>query len=343
MMKKETVVSVFPYNGTQYLNGVAFDPAKNKGIEATIFAALKRYGKKKHVSINTYDVVGKQADVYVYFDMPYPWNLRVWREIIAHTSKNVLICNESSLIIPFNYWKILHRFFVKVYTWYEPFIDNKKYFRIRLPKSSVGTERKPLPFQKKKFLAIINKNTLPFAPFRLLWSFGKELYSDRIQAVEFFEKVLPSEFYFFGRGWNKPKKYNISERLFGFRYYPSYKGEVDDKQKLLSTFKFSICFENLTDVDGYVTEKIVDCLKAKCVPIYWGASDITKYIPKDCFIDYRQFGSYNKLLAYLLSIDKRTYDRYVRNIEALISDKTFRKQWFEDGFAEFFYKDIIRL
>jgi hypothetical protein len=190
---------------------------------------------------------------------------------------------------------------------------------------------------------MINKNTLPFFPFRLMNSFGRELYSERIKAIEYFERAIPHAFDLFGRGWNKPKKYNISERVFGYKKYKSYKGEIENKIESLSHYKYSICFENLTDVNGYITEKIVDCLKARCVPIYWGASDIGKYIPQNCFIDYRKYGSYEKLLEYLLSVDENAYNAYIRNIEKLLADKKFINLWFEDGFARFFLEDILEI
>lgn len=44
----------------------------------------------------------------------------------------------------------------------------------------------------------------------------------------------------------------------------------DNKDKYLTQFMFNICPEN-TNAYGYVTEKLFECLKAGCVPIYWGS------------------------------------------------------------------------
>lgn len=343
-MLHEKLISIFPYNGGQYLKNIAFDPKRNKGIEATIFAALKENLNRRNIEIATYDATGhKKPFKFVYFDMPYPWDFKAWKVVIKNRKKNILICNESSLIIPFNYWKILHFFFAKVYTWYEPFIDNKKYRRILLPKSSYGIDTKPKRFKDKKFLVIVNKNVGPFLPFKIIKSFGKELYSERLKSIDFFEKKIPERFSLYGRGWNKPKKHSLSERLLGFRKYKTYKGEVDNKIELISNYKFSICFENLTDVNGYITEKIFDCLKAKCVPVYWGATDIEKYIPKNCFIDFRDFKNYSELLKFLDSVTEKEYNKYIENIEVLLSDKKFVNTWFEDQFASFFYKEVLEM
>ena len=337
-------VSIFPYNGNAYLRNSLFDRGKNKGVEATIFAKLKKFLKERNIDINTYDIATKMDPYrYVYFDMPYPWNIRAWKKIILHRKKNILISNESALIIPFNYWKILHFFFSKVYTWYGPLVDGKKYRRIKLPKSSFGINTKPKKFKDKKFLVIVNKNVGPFLPFNIIKSFGKELYSERMKSIDFFEKIIPDRFSLYGRGWNKAKKYSLTEKIFGFEKYKTYKGEVDDKIELISNFKYSICFENLTDVNGYVTEKIFDCLKARCVPIYYGATDIEKYIPKNCFIDFREFRNYEKLLKFLDSLDEKEYNKYIENIEKLLSNKKFINTWFEDQFAKFFLENILEI
>lgn len=342
-MHEEKFVSIFPYNGKQYLQNIAFDPEKNNGVEKSIFFSLKKYLKERNININTYDIPTKKIPYrYVYFDLPYPWNFSAWKLILFNRKKNILICNESSLIIPFNYWKILHVFFTKVYTWHDKLVDNKKYFKILLPKSSTGVQTKLKKFEEKEFLILINKNTLPLFPFQLISSFGRELYSERIKSMAFFEKAIPDKFFIYGRGWNKPKKYNLTERIFGFKKYSNYKGEVNDKIKMLSNFKYCLCFENV-EAEGYITEKIFDCFKAKCVPIYWGAPDIEKYIPKDCFIDFRDFGDYGKLLTYLTSINESLYNNYIKNIEELLSNKKFIDLWFEGGFAKFFLEDILEM
>lgn len=344
-MLKKKFISIFPYNNHDaYLHNVVFDIQKNKGREVLIFVKLKNYLRERNIYLNTYDIATNSTPYkYVYFDIPYPWNLGMWKRIISNKKKNILLCNESALVNPFNYMNVLHIFFEKVYTWNDELVDNKKYFKIRWPKSSDQMNFKSKKFKKKKLLILINANKLPFYPFKLLSSFGRELYSERIKAIEFFERTIPEKFYLYGTGWNKPKKYNLTELIFNHKQYSTYKGEINNKIKLLSNFKYCICFENLTDVNGYITEKIIDCFKAKCVPIYWGANDVKKYIPKDCFVDFRDFNDFGKLLNYLTSIDENTYNNYIKNIQKLLSNKRFIDMWFEEGFAKFFLKDILEI
>ena len=247
------------------------------------------------------------------------------------------------MILPINYMKFFHNFFSKIYTWNDQLVDKKKYFKILLPKSIYKSKIRSKKFKNKKFLVLINSNKSLFYPVKLIKSFGRELYSERIKAIEFFEKNIPDRFYLYGVGWNIPKRYNFKELILGSKKYKTYKGTIDNKLELLSGFKYCLCFENLTDTKGFITEKIFDCFKAKCIPIYWGASDIEKYIPKNCFIDFRDFKDYDKLVDYLDLINETTYNRYIKNIEKLLSNKKFINTWFEEGFAHFFLENILEI
>lgn len=345
-MKIQEIVSIFPYNLPANLQNSIFDSRKNKRVDLIIFATLKKYLKEKNALLNTIDIPTKHPPhKYIYFDLPYPFfsNLKIWKLILINRDKNILICNEPPTVVPLDYWKIFHLFFSKIYTWNDDLVDNKKYFKIHLPQYSLGWNTPQKPFKKKKFLVLVNSNKSAFLPFKILSSFGRELYSERIKAIEFFEKRAPDLFSLYGRGWNLPKKYNLTELLLGYKKYTTYKGEVIDKMKLLSNFKYCICFENLTEVNGYITEKIFDCFKAKCIPIYWGASNIEKYVPKKCFIDFRDFNDYEKLLKFLASIDETKYNQYIKNINKLLSDKKFFDTWFEKGFAKFLLKNILEI
>lgn len=342
---KPKYVSVYPNNNKLALKNKIFTRQKNKGVEFTSYKDLRNYLSKKNILINTYDIKKGANFKNIHFDIPYPLpsNFYIWKIMLTQRKENVLICTEPPIVNPFNYMKVFSIFFTKIYTWNDELVDNKKYFKITLPKSSLRSKMKIKNFKDKKFLILINSNKSSFYPFKFLSSFGKELYSERIKAIEFFEQKIPKQFYLYGGGWNKPKKYNLKELLFGYRKYSTYKGEIEKKLKLLSGFKYCICFENLTNADGYITEKIFDCFKAKCVPIYWGASNIEKYIPKNCFIDFRDFENYEELLAFLNSIDEKKYNRYIENIEKLLKDKKFINYWFNKDFNRFFLEEVLEI
>jgi hypothetical protein len=48
-------------------------------------------------------------------------------------------------------------------------------------------------------------------------------------------------------------------------------------------------------MNGYITEKIFDCLYAGTIPLYLGALDISKYIPSTVYVDCRKFSSWSAM------------------------------------------------
>jgi len=59
-----------------------------------------------------------------------------------------------------------------------------------------------------------------------------------------------------------------------------------------------------------------------CVPIYWGAQNVLNFIPKECFIDRRDFDNQQSLHNYLKSMSPEIYQTYQDSIyEFLRSDK----------------------
>ena len=117
----------------------------------------------------------------------------------------------------------------------------------------------------------------------------------------------------YGFGWNKLKIYrkNIFARLFNRLGFPSkffvkytniYKGMIDNKINTLTQYKFDFVYENAIGIPGYVTEKIFDSFLAGTIPVYLGPEISTLTIPKNCFIDRRNFKNHDDLYYYLVNM-----------------------------------------
>jgi len=92
--------------------------------------------------------------------------------------------------------------------------------------------------------------------------------------------------------------------------YKSYKGRISSKRKILSQYRYAICFENVSE-PGYITEKIFDCFMAGSIPIYWGASEVVSSFPRNTFIDMHGFDSYEDLYQYLDLMSDQEYQGYL--------------------------------
>ena len=80
------------------------------------------------------------------------------------------------------------------------------------------------------------------------------------------------------------------------------KSRIECSNMLAATYKFYLSFENSL-CDGYATEKVWARLRTDVVPIVLGASDYSKILPPNSFIDVRNFSSPKALATYLKKID----------------------------------------
>lgn len=221
------------------------------------------------------------------------WNLgpKVKNFNFAGTDKEklVLFTWEPPTVQPEAHDPMIHAYFGKIFTWNDDLVDNKRYFKFFYP---VLKERiADIPsFHKKKLCTLIASCLGSKHP--------NELYSEREKVAQFFENKK-GEFDLYGRGWKKKK-------------FKNWKGEIPDKLSVLKNYRFSICYENMKEVKGYITEKIFDCFAAGVVPIYWGASNVTDYIPADCFIDRRHFKSNKELYTYIKRMNETEYNQYLK-------------------------------
>ena len=222
-----------------------------------------------------------------------------------------------------------------------PHVSPKTKFHPYIPvQLFTGKEHVDANFEKKKFLTLIAGNKRVHKLKRLyvhVMNFlnpfpsfvDRELCYDRLEAIRHFSNNPGFDLY--GYGWDQPVRYGNKRYKEGIRR--SYRGIIKAKLPVLQQYKFSICFEN-SIFDGYVTEKIIDSLFAGCVPVYWGAPDVTDYIPKSCFIDFRDFKDYVELELFLKNMDKRTYNTYIENINAFIASENYHKYFGMGKFAE---------
>jgi len=257
---------------------------------------IKKKGYEAIDTNNSYRHL-KDAKYIVVFDI-HKKKLRKLKRLPQ--KKLILFTFEPPCIISENHEKKYHHLFKKIYTFNDDLIDNKKIFKFYFPDAKPMLENIK-SFEKKKLCCLISSNKLS--------NHKTELYSERKKAIKYFETYAIDEFDLYGHQWEKSE-------------FPSYKGLVIDKIDILKNYKFAICFENSKNINGYITEKIFNCFQAGCVPIYLGADNITKYIPQNCFIDKRNFKSYNELFIYLKTMTKKDYDAYLQNINNFLnSDK----------------------
>jgi hypothetical protein len=188
-----------------------------------------------------------------------------------------------------------------------------------------------------------------------------ELYTERLRAVAYFGERDEIDLY--GVGWDGPPfrigrtrvpgklqllQYKVDTVMDRLRPDPLlvaarrvYRGPVPVKSEVLSRYAFAICFENQI-LEGWVTEKIFDCLAAGAVPVYHGAPDIERWVAPECFIDMRSFSGYDELRAFLHDLSPAQVDAYREAGREFFRTEQFRpfgKEAFAELFAEIVDED----
>ena len=99
----------------------------------------------------------------------------------------------------------------------------------------------------------------------------------------------------------------------------------------------------MRDLPGYITEKIFDSFFSGCVPVYWGANNVTDYIPADCFIDRRQFKDTEAVYLHLKRITEDEFKGYQQRIAAFLASdaaKPFSSEVFAETIVSTIAKDL---
>lgn len=140
-----------------------------------------------------------------------------------------------------------------------------------------------------------------------------ELYSEREAIINYYDQNHPNEFSLYGYRWDAAP--SLSDIYFGRTKvkteYSVFQGPTNDKQRVYDAHLFALSFENMCGIQGYVSEKIFDCLRNGIVPVYYGASNVSDILPESIFIDYREYRNPQQLHEYLTSMPDDEYRAYI--------------------------------
>lgn len=287
------------------------ESSQNRDHAYEPYHLLKQMFQERGVTLNTYDYFkgGEEGEYALLFiDIPHDMERIVKRH---HGVRSYLLLIESEIISPLSWQPSRHEYFEKIFTWNDELAGSFRYAKIQVP--SWFPETVPPPGSEQRKLCVMvagNKRSRCDA----------ELYSERVKVIRWFETNHPSDFDLYGFGWDErlftgPRPIRILNRSRILRrltapHFPSFRGAVADKVATLGGYRFAICYENVRDVPGYITEKIFDCFFAGCIPVYWGANNIADFIPPECYIDRRKFRSHEELHAFMVGLSEKEYLMY---------------------------------
>ena len=253
---------------------------------------------------------------------------------------------ENPLIRPLNRDRVALARYAKWFAWDDELLGDSRAVRLFYPNRFAsgpwkGPEKRPLfcvLVASNKALAIVDP---------------RDQYQERVRILEWYERNAPADFYLYGRGWDRPaalpgrcgRVLNQVRKILAHFLptkspYATWRGPVDDKIELLTRTRFYLAHENCRDLPGYVTEKIFDCFRAGCVPVYVGPGEIGELIPAGCFIDGRVFASPDQLDIFLRTVDDSAYLGYQERIREFLESPQARP-FSQEHFTETIVREIV--
>lgn len=269
------------------------------------------------IVLNTSDINNKRkVEFEIFFE---------GQSISNNSTKKFLIAMENPIHNRLNRdLKYLSKFDA-VFSWDKTYLSCLDNFHfIHIP-NEMKVLRDAFTNKRENFLCLINANK------NFKSHVDGNLYYERYKLIRWLEKNFLEDFDLFGIGWGKPytgigfiakQKRNLQSyysSITGKNNFPSWRGEVNDKS-VYANYNFAICYENVSTLSFYITEKILDAMMYGCIPIYWGAPNILDVIPKECFIDRRDFSTTDQLLKFLKEMSEEQIKSYRREILNFITN-----------------------
>jgi hypothetical protein len=299
-------------NCSLLMNGVYQDELFNLGSNLNrdngfnSWVILRDTFSKHQISLHTADV-NHNKDV--------AFELHVDSQTINTAVTCYLLMLETPQVWPANGVDENLERYSKIFTWNDTLVGTKQFVKANFP-NLLSVHPVDGYANRDRFCCLISANKM------LPTQDKRTLYPERVKVIRWFQKHAPQDFDLYGVDWDMPVNtsglHGKLLRLFwrglsslvALHPFPSYRGRVKHKYEVLQRTRFSFCYENIRDIPGYITEKIFDSFFSGCVPVYWGANNISDYIPADCFIDRRQFDNTAAVYRYLKNMTEEEFRGY---------------------------------
>ena len=251
--------------------------------------------------------VQPDSDAVVYFNH-YTYSHRVHDRVCPDALK-ILYMYEPPAVDPMQYTQRVWKQFDTVLTWNTYLTESSPAFTFEagayydLPYSSdYGVK----PLINQPDLETREKAICQICGDKYSLS-AEEIYSERRKIARWFHSSARTRMDVFG----KPPMDT-----------PNYRGICESKAETFARYRYALCFENTFHplwTKGYLTEKILDCMAAGTVPVYYGCSNIQDLVPPDCFVDYRDFSSLEELDVFLQNLSDDEYLGYAERMHRFLA------------------------
>ena len=336
-----------------FLRGNKAFTSKSEAVNVA-FGLWRQLAAKEGYALNTDDICPPQeADAIWLIDLPR--KKKSFDRLMSSTKKPtkvVLQQLESPLITPQPHELRNQSECDFILTYESRRSNDPRRFHYKIPNHLVPAKTNP-PFSERRCVVMINSNKMEgwFGSSRVgtrkFPGFGKyingwaapaaqrlspargELYSWRRKFARAAEEVQGKVLDIYGRGWNgepvtwlpsaRPKPYRCAGK--DVLVDRETVREYHKKIPLISNYRFGVATENYQGTKGYISEKLIDVIRAGSVPIYLGDESVGEVIPSSSFVDVRKFRSHRALLRYLVNCPESEWQEMRTEGQSFLASK----------------------
>lgn len=313
------------------------------------FAAVYERGRKSNILFSTADLLPKSdADIVIHMSQP-----ESPRDVLAEKQghpgqKAILVLMETSLGGRYTFNRKNHLPYDAIFTYREELVDNVRYFF--LPPRAFYRRRiaTGLPFEERRGACLVGTNRAfryrsGILAMRKGWKFSIQDWIDYVfcpgELIRFRSQMGKAcatypdgSFDLFGEGWDLLPE--TKEACLGI--------PKESTLTYLGGYRYDFALENHSSAYGLISERIWDALWGDTVPVYLGHKRIDQFIPAECFIDVRQFGSPKEILNWLHRAPKSVWEKYHSAGREFIHGSGVAK-FLPEAFAEEFVRRVVEV
>jgi hypothetical protein len=313
------------------------------------FAEVSKKGRESNIVFGTADVLPKEeADVLIYMAQPNSLNDVIAQKLRCPAQKTILMTWETALGARYTLNPKNHAAYDAIFTYVNSLVDNRRYFF--LPPRSYYRYRimTGLPFEQRRIACLVGTNWRVRYRSGLFtmskgWKFSVrdwmdyvfcpgELISFRAEVGQLCATYGRGMFDIFGEGWDLlPETRGASLGI-----------PKESTLTYIGKYLYYFAIENHTSDYSLISERVWDALWGDSVPVYLGNTRLDQFIPRECYIDARQFKGPKEMLEWLRQTSESTWAKYRRAGREFIHSDAVEKFLPED-FAEAFVRRTLAI
>ena len=313
------------------------------------FAAIYKRGMELDIRFGTDDVISRSyADVLIYMAHPSSPDDVIAQKSQYPNQKAILVMWETSLGARYTTNPHNHQGYDAIFTYVTRLVDGKRYFF--LPPRAFYRHRitSGLPFEERRVACLVGTNRRfcyrsGLFTIKKGWRFSikdwvdyvfcpGELIRFRSQVGRLCAKYQGALFDIFGEGWETfPETSRVCRGI-----------PAVSTLEYLGNYRYYFAFENHTSSCGLISERVWDALWGDSVPVYRGNTELSRFIPQECYIDAAKFDTPKEMLDWLCGAPRETWLKYREAGREFIHGEAVEK-FLPDTFAEEFVDRVVAI